>query len=151
MRPNDAQSEFQDRLDRSGLDRDTLTPKSGIPAMLAFYREERAEGCPLEDDGDMLLFQWGTYNWGQGEWFDLNITRQLISGESGEDEDIWQLSLTFKYKPTSALRMLGSENRWCEKSEELPAFESYIQDSDAFQMVSDVRPDAVELVYECAD
>ena len=149
MRPNDAQSEFQDRLDRSGLIRNTLTPKSGISAMLAFYREERAQGCPLEDDGDMLLYQWGTYNWGQGEWFELNITRQLISGESGDDEDIWQLLLTFKYKPTSNLRELGSKNRWCEKPDELPAFESYIKDSDAFQMVADVRPDALELAYEC--
>ena len=32
----------------------------GIEALLAFYEEDRAEGCLIDEDGDMLLFQWGT-------------------------------------------------------------------------------------------
>ena len=53
--------------------------------MLAFYASERCDGCVLEEDGDMLLFQWGTYNWGDSTHFELNITRQLMPG--GEDGD----------------------------------------------------------------
>jgi hypothetical protein len=31
--------------------------------MLELYSDVRADGCDLEQDGDMLLYQWGTYAW----------------------------------------------------------------------------------------
>ena len=62
--------------------------------MLAFYGSVRFDDVDLAADGDMLLYQWGAYDWGEGESFEFDITRQLILG-TGEDEDIFQLSLTF--------------------------------------------------------
>ena len=29
----------------------------------------------------MLLYQWGTYDWGEGKYFQIDITRQFILGE----------------------------------------------------------------------
>jgi len=169
MKPDNAKNEFQEYLGRNGLNKNTLTPKLGISAMLAFYREVRADGCRFEDDGDMLLFQWGTFNWGDGEWFELDITRQLIfAGIDGDgdddyedededevDDEIWQLSLTFKYPPTSTLRLLsagpGSQNRWCQDLNEIIAFERYIHTSDVFQSLADAQPDVIMLDYYCTD
>jgi len=53
------------------------------------------------------------------------ITRQLILGP-GEDEDIFQLSLTFKFQPTVALLQLGAGNRWRRSLEEVEEFRSFI-------------------------
>ena len=81
--------------------------------MLAFYKEVRARGCPVEKDGDMLLFQYGTYDWkmGEGDFFEFDITRQLIRG-TADDDNMFQLRLVFKFKPTRSLRKLQG-GRWC--------------------------------------
>ena len=116
--------------------------------MTGFYREERAEGCAVDGDGDMLLYQWGTYDWGEGESFELDITRQLITG--GEDDDIFQLSLTFRFRPTAALRELGASNRWCHSPDELEDFRAFVHGSAAFLAVGHkVAPD-VRLDYGIA-
>jgi len=117
--------------------------------MLDFYRQGRAEECLIDADGDMLLFQWGTYDWGEGESFEFDITRQLTVGD-GEDEDIFQLSLTFKFEPTAPLRQLGAGNRWCHSPEELEEFRKFIYGSPAFSAVRGEVPSDVDLEYGSA-
>jgi hypothetical protein len=34
--------------------------------MIEFYVDVRADDVRLDDDGDMFLFQWGTWDWGDG-------------------------------------------------------------------------------------
>lgn len=127
----------------------TLTPESGIAAFVSFYREVRGEKCSPEADEDMLLYQWGTYDWGQGEFFDLNITRQLM--QSGADDDeIWQLSLTFKFAPNDSLRGLGSASKWCQSPQQLDDFETYIFQSAAYQNLSQNHSDLFELDFSNA-
>ncbi|WP_394828001.1 hypothetical protein [Pendulispora albinea] len=66
-----------------------LPPADGVAAMIAFFRDVHAEGCDRENDGDMLLFQWGSYDVYGTNIRELNvdITRQFISNE-GKDEDM---------------------------------------------------------------
>lgn len=149
MKPETAQVEFEKVLTQRALERTRLTAKEGVPAMLAFYRDERADGCSFDRDADMLLYEWGTYDWGRGEFFDLSITRQLIHGGSGEDEDIWQLALTFKFSPTEALRALRQGNRWCHDLGEVEEFERFLRTSEAYQAVAAVIPTTVEVRYVC--
>ena len=146
MKSSDSLREFESSI---GHEVSALTPEQGVMAMLQFYREKRVVDCDLEQDGDMLLFQWGTYDWGKGLRFEFDITRQFI-GASGEDENIWQLSLTFLFSPTDELRRLGSDNRWCSRPDQSVEFESFIVNSLAFRAVAS-RLDAVpERDYQCA-
>src|SRR5438874_3186994 len=101
MKPESAESEFLRMVTQAGRTLPSLQPAEGVDLVLDFYQNERADGCPMADDGDMLLYQWGCYDWSDGESFELNITRQLIEG--GEDEDIRQLSLTFRFVPNATL------------------------------------------------
>src|SRR5262245_4806221 len=98
---------------------------------------------------DMLLFQWGTYDWGQGPRFELDMTRQFLVGP-GEDEDIWQLSLTYRFEPSEALRTLGAGNRWCHKLAELPEFDAYVEASPSYTKLARDPFASAELDYECA-
>lgn len=116
--------------------------------MLAFYRDRRAEDCPT----DSLLFQWGTYTWREdSESFEFDITRQFIIGEA-DDENIWQLSLTFKFPPSDRLRSLGHGNKWCPRPrpQAVDYFGNFIRESAAYQAVHEQPPAAVELDYENA-
>jgi hypothetical protein len=114
--------------------------------MLDFYRDERVEDCKIEDDGDMLLYQWGTYDWGQGRWFDLNITRQFIP-DGGDDDEIFQLSVTAKYSPAPELDALGSGNKWCESPDKLPHFKEFLDSSAALQFLHQKPCDKVDVSF----
>ncbi len=117
--------------------------------MTDFYLEERADGCGVGGDGDMLLYQWGIYDWGEGESFEFDITRQLIRGD-GEDDEIFQLSLTFRFRPTASLTRLGSGDRWCHSLGELEGFRAFIHSSAPFLAVRHEIADSVKLEYDVA-
>jgi hypothetical protein len=121
----------------------SVLPSEGIDAMLDFYLAERAEGRLLEEDGDMLLFQWGAYDRGEGEFFEIDITRQFISGGL-EDENFLQLSLTFRYAATAELRGLGRGDRWLERPEDLEGFRQFILESAAYKLLRQKGADQVE-------
>jgi hypothetical protein len=149
MKAKRAKQEFEKLIRRSGERVGSLSPSRGLEMMMAFYRTVRFDDVDLAADGDMLLYQWGTYDWGEGESFEFDITRQLILG-IGEDEDIFQLSLTFKFQPTVALRQLGAGNRWCHSLEEVEEFRSFIDSSPAIIAVRQATPSRVQLEYAVA-
>ena len=51
MKPEDAQEDFEQRIDESGIDITDLTLAQGLRLMLDFYRDTRAEGCVLRGRG----------------------------------------------------------------------------------------------------
>jgi len=131
--PRNARQEFERFLGSRGLHERDLNLANGCEAFFDFYRDRRPQGRVFElDDADMLLFQWGTYDWGRGEHFSFNLTRQLIVSEDAEDEDIWQLGCTFEFEPDNALMALGSGDRWCHSPSQLLEFREYVYRSAAF-------------------
>jgi hypothetical protein len=148
MTPATSLAAFKQRLSLDGRSASALTAAEGVEAMLAFYAADRCDGCVLEEDGDMLLFQWGTYTWGDSTHFELNITRQLMpGGDENEDDDegILQLSLTFRFPAAAELQALGSGNEWCDTPSGLPAFRARIDACPAFERVGGRVPSEVVL------
>ncbi len=80
--------------DISGLN--NLSLDFCIDKMINFYQYVRFKDCEFENDGDMLILQWGNYSWNNG-LYSINITRQLIDGNL-EDDNILQLNLSFLFK-----------------------------------------------------
>ena len=124
--------------------------------MLSFYRSSRVRGCDLESDGDMLLFQWGTHDWGHGEHFEIDITRQLAWDDRGwlqralrreADPEIWQLSLTYGFEPADGLSAFGSGNRWCHSPAELTDFEDFIRDAAPFKSTAERIDGTIQLDF----
>lgn len=51
-------------------------PVQAFGRMLEFYSERRVtDALPLEEDGDMLLYQSGVYDWGEGARMQISLTR----------------------------------------------------------------------------
>jgi hypothetical protein len=145
MKPRAAKSGFLKRLDRAGQTLEALTPAAGVEAMLAYYAEERAEGCPLDEDGDMLLFQWGTHDWGTGPAFEVSIVRQLIVADDEEDEPR-QLDLRFRFKPVVGASVRAG-NRWCQSPDDLSEFRRFVNRSAALKAVGLLPAESVELRF----
>jgi hypothetical protein len=146
MKTARAKEEFINLLSQSNYKLDELKPSEGISLMLKFYRQVRAENCALDEDGDMLLYQWGTYDWGTGRSFAFNITRQFVDSSKEEDEDAMsQLSLTFYFQPIPKLNEMKASNQWCSAPEELDDFMTFIIASEAFQQVASSQADRISL------
>ena len=90
MEAAQAKDHFERFLSIRGLTIADLGAEQATDTMVAFYVERPVSGVNLDEDGDMLLFQWGIYDWGQGESFEYNITRQLII-QDDEDEALVHL------------------------------------------------------------
>lgn len=161
MKAEDAQEHFLAFISADNASLDSLSPLSAVELMAGFYAQVRADDCALEHDGDMLLFQWGTYDWGNGELFEYNITRQFILSPSleafnaeedyGDDGWIGQLALTLKYHPSAALRNVAAGNRWCAHPDELSDFVTFIQNCEATTQVAGQPIAVTELTFNNAE
>jgi hypothetical protein len=153
MTPEDSEKELERRIKQSGTATSELRPAQAIRLMLDFYKDIRAEKCELDEGGDMLLFQWGTYDFGEGSFFLCDITRQfIVSHTEDEDDDasISQLSLTFSLTLSPHLDAITNGKRWCNKPDELESFEAFILSSDVYRVVQDLRPKEATLSYGIA-
>ena len=131
--PENARQEFEKFLSGKRLHQRDLTLADGCEAVFDFYRDLRPRGRVFEQvkGSDMLLFQWGTYDWGTGEHFSFNLTRQLI-GDGPVDNAMRQLGLTFEFRPLNELRAVGEGDKWCDSPSALPEFRKYVYRSPAF-------------------
>ena len=152
MKAHDALAYFQTFLSENGAALEVLLPQTAVELMVRFYAQVRADDCAFDEDGDMLLFQWGVYNWGNGEFFEYNITRQFIMSEAVEQEEcaddwIGQLSLTLKYQPFPVLKTIAAGNLWCAHPDDIPGFLTFIQACDATMSLTDLPIVARELTF----
>lgn len=108
-------------------DIETRSIRSLLESVFAFYRNEIASGL-AEAEGDMLLFQFGIYDWGSGPFFEVNMIRQYVELEQNDDENVYsQFSLTRYYAPDDKLAGFRPENRWCSDISELGGFAAWVE------------------------
>ena len=119
--------------------------------MIDWYALERAtDAASSDDDGDMLLFQWGPYDWGQGRFFEVDITRQLVLASEVDDDAIMQLSFTFRYTPGAPTDALGKGHQWCYRPSELEPFRDLVAAHAAMRFARAATPVGRELRFENA-
>jgi hypothetical protein len=110
-----------------GWSTDTVEPRVAVMAMVDWYAQARVEdAAAVDQDGDMLLFQWGTYDWGSGRAFEVDVTRQLILAAEEDDDAIWQLGLTFRYRPDVATEALAKGHQWCGQPSDAAKFSTLL-------------------------
>jgi hypothetical protein len=115
-----------------------IDSRRAVAAMLDFYLSERADDADIDADGDMLLFQWGTYGFhGAEPMFQYDITRQFISAEDDDDDgSIWQLSLCLHFDLDENLLAIESGNHWCHNPDGVSDLLEFISTSAAGRAVA---------------
>jgi hypothetical protein len=148
MEVPEAEAAFRAFLDDRGTPLEQLDPDDAIDAVLDFYAEQGASD--IDDtygDGDTLLFQWGTYDWGEGPFFQFDLTRQLVSTQTGTDDDaIWQLSLTLHYAPDEENSALGSGDQWADRAT-AGSLRAYLDVHVVTAYARSHAPERVELLF----
>ena len=96
----------------------------------------------------MLLFQFGVYDWGHGEYFEFDITRQFIVGGEEGDDAISQLNCTVRYEPSLPLRSIGNGNQWCKSRDDLADFKAFILSSPAYLTALPITAKQTQIAWE---
>ena len=146
MRTLESRAAFEDLLRRSSKDVTALNAASAVDGVLNFYRDVRASDVTLEADGDMLLYQWGVYDSGQGPAFEFDLTRQFAVDWELDDDALFQLSLTLRFEAAVGAS-LESGHEWCLHPDDVGALRTFIADSAAFRAVADLQPLSVTLAF----
>lgn len=149
---------FEAALAARGLTLEGLDAATAIAAVTDFYVNQRLDDVDPGEDGDGLLFQWGTYDWGDGPTFQYDLTRQTIStGPAGDDDDdddddggIWQLSLVLHFAPSVETAALGEGDRWCWNPDHVPELLEFIDSVPCTQFARTHTPLRVELDHDSA-
>ena len=135
MKPSDSAEALDSHLQRAGgLESASLGEL--ILAVIQFYTACPASGLSEDASSDMLLFQYGCYDWGDGEMFEVDLTRQFIVADEEDDDAISQLHFTAYFEPDDELRAVGSHNRWCMSHDEVAEFRNEILNSPALALTA---------------
>lgn len=154
MRTSEAVLAFGRYLQFRGLALSKLSAEQAVDAAVAFFESVRATDVESEF-GDMLLFQWGTCDWrdGNGPSFQFELARQFsVAGFDSEEADdaLWQLRLTLHYPPSEVTAAVGAGERWCENMSDVADFRTFIQTTPAMALAAAADPDRVELTLDPA-
>jgi len=109
---------------------------------------EGAEDVPSEpgDYDDGILAQHGVYDWGEGESFEVDMTRQFSFYKDGEYDHMAQLQCTFHFEPTDELRAAGEKNLWSFDTD-LDEFFAAARALPGFVAVRGLMPTRLEISY----
>jgi hypothetical protein len=119
-------------------------------ALFSFYREDRPKGAISEDeDGDMLLFQWGSYDWhdSAGLLFECALVRQIIWPDQDGEARIFQLSVRQRRPVTADLKTSDSGEIWCRRLSGLGLFQDAVVSSAPYR-ICDAAGGSAVLTFE---
>jgi len=137
------ENEYRKRVETKG----SLTVDEFINIALTLFKDIKIEGIDSsESDNDMLLYQYGVYDWGDenGKHFSFDITRQVCVPQ--EDEP-YQLSFTLIFEP-SAFFEIEPYNCWSDEFDDGEAFAMHIKSTSGYQMATKITARKVELRFD---
>ena len=145
MRMADTDREFASFVESRGVNLQQLDPIAAVALVTEWYGIQRVQD--VTEDGDELLFQWGTYDWGDGPSFEFDLTRQFILEDEQGDDAIWQLHLTLHFPPDERL---GDRTEWWSDPESVETFRDQVLADPLLAQIGQRRPERVEVLLENA-
>lgn len=129
------------------LDIDLSPPSSLMEAVIDFFEHDAAGGLADDPSADMLLFEWGVYDWGQGADFQISMTRQFIVADRQDDDAISQLRLVLYHPPAPEAQALKAGNYWCDRKADTPHLRAFLASHEALRLASSLQRLRAEIVW----
>ena len=106
-----------------------------IEDFINYYNNYSVIKNKKEPDDDMLLFQFGSYDWdGSSEKFEINLTRQFL----GKNDEFIQFSYTAKFNPKE-FESLGSFSSWSIDEDNIEKWISSIKTQEFYNKIKDLK------------
>lgn len=130
-----------------GVDPLRASLREGSDLMLSFYAEVRVQGCDPADDQDMLLVEWGSFDWGDGRAFEVDFSRQLTL-PAARGGTVWGLHVVYRFAPTGTIGAIPQGNDWWGSADRIGEFAEGLQANEALAAVAGKEPQSVEIYFE---
>ncbi|AFM14007.1 hypothetical protein [Turneriella parva] len=145
--PKKAEKLLLSQIKNSNLEPSELSPETLLKQIVDFYLNTRFEEVDISADGDMLLIQWGTYDWGEGAFFEFDITRQFIESSKTDDDAISQLHATLFFAETPELSK-EQGNQWFHDPESAASTFDFVKGLKFIDKLQKLKPLKVEIRSE---
>jgi hypothetical protein len=124
---------FDSYAEKAGINLDDLSLSDFPRLLIDYHKDVEFPDVSRADDGDMLLFQYGTYDWGGGRFFEIDFTRQFYQFFTDtDDHEIIQQRFTFYFDPEKFCH-IASFDIWSNAVASLAEFEATIVNSQGYQ------------------
>src|SRR5208282_2224013 len=135
-------------VDADGKTEEDLTTADLLDLALEFY-EVPCRGCGREDGGDVMLFQCGVYDWGQGTGLLVDFMRQFsIMDTVGDISQVEQLRATLFYPAELAADKDVAIALWTSECASLADFRQRVEESAAYRLTENVRAERLKIEQE---
>lgn len=128
----------------------TFSSVKSIKGILNFISEDYKTPLKQFDrtqDEDMLLFQYGVYDWGNGKKLEIDFVRQLMENE----DSIIQIHITLKYNYKDEFEDIKSYSKWCSGIENIDSWKKEILSISLIEKYNEMDADSVEVFSENAE
>ncbi|MCL2081745.1 MAG: hypothetical protein FWH04_00675 [Oscillospiraceae bacterium] len=128
-------------------ERDFLSADELIDLAITLFKEIEVEGIDYSETlNDMLLCQYGVYDWGDenDEHFSFDITRQ-VSKPLGDEP--YQLSLRLIFEP-SAFSKIKAYDNWSSQFNNADDFAVHIRSTPGYAAASKATAKSMQLTFE---
>lgn len=150
-----SQTALEEFLRGRGVDLDRSSLLEICRACLAFYADVPAAGIvPLEEDGDMFLFQWGRSKYDKRpDEFSVDMVRQFVisvpDDDAPDDPEIeyFQLHCTV-WMPPAPFTAIPNGHLWLMRPVEVPQFQADLERHPVLVAARGEQPTASEISLE---
>ena len=125
---------------------DALPVDTFVDAAIDLFKTIKVDNIDYKDGfNDVLLFQYGVYNWGDenGNHFSFDVTRQVIVPD--EDEP-YQISLILIYEP-SVFSEIKPYNIWSNAFNSVEDFTNHIKSTSGYKLASKTKAKHMQLLF----
>ncbi len=145
---NEIEGVYKATLKQQIDNHNALTPDSLIALSLNLFESLKVKGVSSveEKDNDMLLFQYGTYDWGDenGEHFSFEIARQFILDKN---QEFYQLRFTLIFDPKD-FKDCDSYERWSSDFTDLDEWVTNIKSTQGYEMAKSLGFRSYEILLD---
>lgn len=148
--PEDLETGFEHFAAVNGVDPDEDPHAKVFDTMLGYYAAVRVNGCDPGDDEDMLLVDWGSYDWGDGRAYEVDLSRQVIL-PGRNDEAVVQLHIVYRFPNIGDIAKVAAGNDWWGTPASVDEFAEALKSNPALALAADAESLSVEIYLETPD
>lgn len=124
----------------------SATVNNALEIVIDFYVNYEIKNVDSSiPDNDMLLFEYGIYDWqdGKGENFTIDITRQFYV-ESKESDGFSQLHLIL-YFDRAEFDSIEAANKWSIDFDSIDEWKNYVTNTEGFKLADGISSKAFDV------
>jgi len=128
------------------MDRKKIDIEGLLHILTEEFKKTFIKGTDEENpDSDMLLFEYGNYDWtGDGLKFNISLKRQIFL-KNLDESGYYGFRIYFD---PDKVKSTDRYSNWCENKENLNNWKKEIKSTEAFQKVLDIEFDQIEFELE---